>query len=504
MVTREATGEVDGIKERTCSVCGNVEIEYIEPITYKIIYFSNGGTFATTTLTGTKLHGVPYTITSVEPKREGYDFKGWSMDMSATSSTYEAGDSYTVNAIAEFHAVWRGSGEIKVTLTHIDPSDQELSIEIIPEEIDNCICYEVNIPTYEGGTLKIETGGDAITEVVLSRYVTKTSNTTGTYKITFPRKWTTNSRPTWDNSQCTFMVGTQMYLVRILQADDYASHQGEWEDRDYVYALFDFIDEAFPQKRNIKTDEIMGQMRESYYGKYIYAMKTFYNSSGTYRFVEFGGGYWDIASNTISLGSFGSDVLNAEFSNAFFFHETAHMLSTILGDSQRIHQQYALHQPIYDSVYYDLETRIKTKYAENLIDPIKSTLTHQPNWNEDEEISSILEVAKCKQATVYMFERKILSTFEEQVLDDVASELNAFLAESQNQPCVQSTYNRILGPLLVNKDSLEGDAAIEDVSSEFFALAFSTLAVGSEDKCEAIRTAFPEATRRIEAYVNDQ
>ncbi len=74
------------------------------PDTYTVSYHANGGTGAPASQT--KTYGVTLTLSSVKPTRSQYTFLGWSTSSTATTATYSAGGSYTVNAGATLYAVW--------------------------------------------------------------------------------------------------------------------------------------------------------------------------------------------------------------------------------------------------------------------------------------------------------------------------------------------------------------------------------------------------------------
>ena len=79
--------------------------------TYTVSYNANGGTSAPASQT--KTYGVNLTLSSAEPIRAGYTFKGW-----ATSSTgavaYPAGGTYTANSAITLYAVWEVAGDVKI------------------------------------------------------------------------------------------------------------------------------------------------------------------------------------------------------------------------------------------------------------------------------------------------------------------------------------------------------------------------------------------------------
>ena len=74
------------------------------PETYTVRYNANGGSGAPSAQT--KTDGVSLTLSSAKPTRSGYNFLGWSTSSTATSATYDPGDSYTTNASVTLYAVW--------------------------------------------------------------------------------------------------------------------------------------------------------------------------------------------------------------------------------------------------------------------------------------------------------------------------------------------------------------------------------------------------------------
>ncbi len=72
--------------------------------TYTVSYNANGGTGAPTAQT--KTYGKALTLSSTIPKKTNYNFKGWATSSTATTRTYDAGESYTANAAVTLYAVW--------------------------------------------------------------------------------------------------------------------------------------------------------------------------------------------------------------------------------------------------------------------------------------------------------------------------------------------------------------------------------------------------------------
>ncbi|MGN0813781.1 MAG: InlB B-repeat-containing protein [Candidatus Coproplasma sp.] len=88
------------------------------PITYKIRYYGNGGTFAGNSGSSywdkTFYYDTSYIYLNSLPTRTGYTFKGWSTSSSATTADYQAGDSFknlttTNGATISLYAVWEAN-----------------------------------------------------------------------------------------------------------------------------------------------------------------------------------------------------------------------------------------------------------------------------------------------------------------------------------------------------------------------------------------------------------
>ena len=77
------------------------------PQTYTVTYNANGGTGAPAVQT--KIEGTPLTLSSTQPTRTGYTFKGWATSSTATTAQYQPGGSYTTDAAVTLYAVWQAN-----------------------------------------------------------------------------------------------------------------------------------------------------------------------------------------------------------------------------------------------------------------------------------------------------------------------------------------------------------------------------------------------------------
>lgn len=75
--------------------------------TYKIYYFGNGGKDAPSDQTVVKSENA--VLSSSIPTRDGYEFLGWSTSSTATTATYQPGDTYTDRMDLKLYAVWKAN-----------------------------------------------------------------------------------------------------------------------------------------------------------------------------------------------------------------------------------------------------------------------------------------------------------------------------------------------------------------------------------------------------------
>ena len=75
--------------------------------TYTVSYNANGGSGAPSSQT--KTYGVSLTLSNTTPTKSGHTFLGWSTNSTATSASYQPGDSFTTNANTTLYAVWKAN-----------------------------------------------------------------------------------------------------------------------------------------------------------------------------------------------------------------------------------------------------------------------------------------------------------------------------------------------------------------------------------------------------------
>ncbi len=86
----------------------------VTPTTYTLTYNANGGSGAPAKQTGSG----SIVLSTKEPSRSGYIFKGWSKSSTSTSAQYLPGDTFNLTANTTLYAVWAGVPLTSYTLTY--------------------------------------------------------------------------------------------------------------------------------------------------------------------------------------------------------------------------------------------------------------------------------------------------------------------------------------------------------------------------------------------------
>ena len=84
---------------------GNLTISFTQSAPYAISYNANGGSGAPSSQS--IYANISYTLSSTKPTRTGYTFLGWSTSSTATTASYQPGQSVTPNGNLSLYAVWR-------------------------------------------------------------------------------------------------------------------------------------------------------------------------------------------------------------------------------------------------------------------------------------------------------------------------------------------------------------------------------------------------------------
>lgn len=186
-----------GIIKPGTSVIPDIFICEYDPNT--IEYDANGGEAAPETQT--KIFDVSIELSSDIPIKSGYIFKGWSIDSSAKTAKYQAGEAYSLNESIKLYAVWEKK-----------PANS-ISINKLPTKTVYYIGDELDI---DG--LELKAYYDASTEIVTTGYSVSAfdSNSSGTKTIVV----------TYENTTATFDVTVKEPKI-VLSTDSTYLKEGE-------------------------------------------------------------------------------------------------------------------------------------------------------------------------------------------------------------------------------------------------------------------------------------
>ena len=127
------------------------------PTTYTVSYNANGGSGAPASQTKTK--NATLTLSSIQPQRSGYSFLGWSTNSTATSVSYNPGDSYTANASVTLYAVWdKTNNDFSIsdlTVSNSAPYKREqITVKVRTDSWDQTNAYsDIPVQLYYDGRL---------------------------------------------------------------------------------------------------------------------------------------------------------------------------------------------------------------------------------------------------------------------------------------------------------------------------------------------------------------
>lgn len=127
------------------------------PESYTVRYNANGGSGAPSSQT--KTEDVSLRLSYTEPYRSGYDFKGWATSSSATSATYQPGDTYTANASVTLYAVWDETN-YDFSISNLTVSDSnpykygQVTVKVRTDSWDQVNAYsDIPVQLYYDGSL---------------------------------------------------------------------------------------------------------------------------------------------------------------------------------------------------------------------------------------------------------------------------------------------------------------------------------------------------------------
>ena len=133
-----------------------------EPLTYTITY--DGGDSEGSIASGTKTHGVDYTLSSETYTREGYVQTGWK---DGNDREYELGDSYTIDAELTLYPVWDEIIEVPFTTTvkqggNVAPGKTVFNLQLVDDQGENLSSEDVKV------TASITTNGAGSYEGIMT------------------------------------------------------------------------------------------------------------------------------------------------------------------------------------------------------------------------------------------------------------------------------------------------------------------------------------------------
>ncbi|MGN8922517.1 InlB B-repeat-containing protein [Lachnospiraceae bacterium HCP28S3_F9] len=133
-----------------------------EPLTYTITY--DGGDSEGSIASGTKTHGVDYTLSSETYTREGYVQTGWK---DGNGREYELGDSYTIDAELTLYPVWDEIIEVPFTTTvkqggNVAPGKTVFNLQLVGDQGENLSSEDVKV------TASITTNGAGSYEGIMT------------------------------------------------------------------------------------------------------------------------------------------------------------------------------------------------------------------------------------------------------------------------------------------------------------------------------------------------
>lgn len=130
---------------------------YYEREQYDVYFSANGGSGEIAHIT--QYYGFDITIPDTAPVREGYIFRGWCADQTATTASYTAGNTYRVTGGITLYAVWE-KDDYEFSISNLTVSEKEIfqnSIISVRVRVDswdeNDVYKDVPVELYYDGNL---------------------------------------------------------------------------------------------------------------------------------------------------------------------------------------------------------------------------------------------------------------------------------------------------------------------------------------------------------------
>lgn len=94
----------------TITISANTTLYAVWYVTITLTYNANGGSGAPSTQSQTVYSSATFTVSATQPTKTDFVFVGWADSSTATTASYQAGDSITTSANKTIYAVWATSG----------------------------------------------------------------------------------------------------------------------------------------------------------------------------------------------------------------------------------------------------------------------------------------------------------------------------------------------------------------------------------------------------------
>ena len=166
-----------------------------------------------------------FTVSTMEPTRENYTFKGWSTNKNATTAEYKGGDSITINENTTLYAVWEENNPTPPTPPTTDKPNPPADIkELVGSSNIQVQCTTANTThpiesyslldeSYTTGTVTKD--GDAYTCTITvdpAKYVTEYNKTHGDHALD-PNPQSRSITFEWKNNSWALAAGQNLPII---------------------------------------------------------------------------------------------------------------------------------------------------------------------------------------------------------------------------------------------------------------------------------------------------
>lgn len=214
-----------------------------DPATYRVYYNANGGSGGPSSQI--KTYGVSLTLSSVIPTRSGYDFLGWSTSSTATSATYDPGDSYTTNASVTLYAVWQETNYdfsiSNLTVSNSEPYKyDQITVKVRTDSWDQVNAYS-DIPVqlyYDGRLISTQYADFSVYGVANITFTLNVGSSVGNKTIEARINWADhNSETRTGNNTVSASINVQDYDYEVT-ADPVSSAGYYYEGMEVISSFY--------------------------------------------------------------------------------------------------------------------------------------------------------------------------------------------------------------------------------------------------------------------------